>query len=538
MRYTSRCSMFWVALGAILAPSGLVAAPGEPSTNDKRAPSPAQSAVHSARMPAGVPVMPTALAPAGAPAPLAGGNDDCATPEPIVGGSASFDCTVATTGAQGQSNQTCLAFGTTGIDNDVWFVWVPDFSGLVDITTCPLPASDDTRIAIYLGTGCPVGEPIECNDDFYSINSCSWVTLEVVSGQAYTIQVGVNPGSPPVAGHISFYPKDLTNTYAYDDGTSEGVWGPTSGGEYCWLQRYNAVGGSDRIVSVSAAWGSPVAPTSLPNGVPVRVLIWDDPNEDGDPTDARLLADVATNVANINSDILNEVAIQPPVVVTGKFFVGTILRCPAGEYVAPTSDNWWGVWSWTVANSTGAIDAQCLACNTFPPSALGPAYDETFLLRAQGEDSGVTYCFGDGTGANCPCGNFGQLGAGCENSTSRGSQLYSVGSPSVAADTLSLWATSMPFNWNGLIYMGTNQLNNGLGVPFGDGLRCVGGTTKRFPSQGFGSLVQDHLVANSNGLIVAGSTWHFQAWFLDSSPFAPCGNGANLSNGLTLTFLP
>lgn len=523
------------AITAFLILPGLGAPRVDPATGEKPT-ALVPSQVQSSGLSAGHLFRPPAGSPASLPL-LGSGSDDCSTPELIMGGPASFDCTVATTGSEGQTNLTCLAYSQTGIDNDVWFEWVPDFSGLVDITTCPLDPAYDTRLAIYEGSGCPTGEPLECNDDLESSNLCSWLTVEVHSGQPYTIQVGVYPGSMPVSGTLYFFPKNLTNTYAYDDGGSESGWGVVHGGELCWIQRFSAVGGSDRIVSVSAAWGSPTAPVTVPNGAPARVLIWDDPNEDGSPADAVLLAEIPTTVANVNTDILSTILVQPPVSVTGKFFVGAALQCPAGEFVAPTSDNWWGVWSWIVGSST-AIDVQCLTCNEFPLQNFGPDVAQTFLLRAEGDESGVAYCFGDGTGAACPCNNFGQLGAGCRNATSFGAQLYSTGTTSLAADVLALRVVHKPFFVDGLIYMGTLQTNNGLGVVFGDGLRCVSGATKRFPLHNDVTLVQDHLAAHFPGAIVPGSTWNFQAWFRDDSPFAPCGNGTNLSNGLTLTFTP
>ncbi len=46
----------------------------------------------------------------------------------------------------------------------------------------------------------------------------------------------------------------------------------------------------------------------------------------------------------------------------------------------------------------------------------------------------------------------------------------------LAADDLEPRSTSMPSNRPGLFFMGTHP----LGVPFGDGRRCVGGSVFRF----------------------------------------------------------
>ena len=60
-----------------------------------------------------------------------GGGDDCTAPDVVVGtGTFSFDNTAATTGIDGQTEILCDAFGTTGIDNDVWFEWTATADGL------------------------------------------------------------------------------------------------------------------------------------------------------------------------------------------------------------------------------------------------------------------------------------------------------------------------------------------------------------------------------------------------------------------------
>ena len=91
---------------------------------------------------------------------------------------------------------------------------------------------------------------------------------------------------------------------------------------------------------------------------------------------------------------------------------------------------------------------------------------------------------------------------------------------------------------NGLFYYGQDQLQQ----PFGNGTRCVSGPqvfrlgveTADF----FGLL--SHSLDNTappgpTGQILAGSTWHFQAWFRD-----PAAGGAafDLSDGYTVTFVP
>jgi hypothetical protein len=90
----------------------------------------------------------------------------------------------------------------------------------------------------------------------------------------------------------------------------------------------------------------------------------------------------------------------------------------------------------------------------------------------------TSYCFGDGTGTACPCGNNGTSGHGCANSVFSSGALLSTtgGAFSTLADTVTLQANSVPANATCLFYQGTAT---NPGVVFGDGLRCTAGTIVR-----------------------------------------------------------
>lgn len=151
---------------------------------------------------------------------------------------------------------------------------------------------------------------------------------------------------------------------------------------------------------------------------------------------------------------------------------------------------------------------------------------------------GTALGFGDGTGAPCPCGNFGQAGAGCANSTGLGATLSAFGSSSVTDDPLWLRAEHLPSKANSILVVGTTQFGGGLGAPFGDGLLVVGGATKRIQPQSacpngvqtWGSGLR------SSGLWSAGQTRTFQVWY--RNPTGPCGGGYNLTNAVAVTFVP
>ena len=103
--------------------------------------------------------------------------------------------------------------------------------------------------------------------------------------------------------------------------------------------------------------------------------------------------------------------------------------------------------------------------------------------------------------------------------------------------------SQLPVNKFGLMYMGTFL---GAPVPFKDGLRCVGGNTRRRFLQNSGATgtfvygpgLSAFSVANFPPAyhLLPGTIWHFQSWYRD--PGGPCGQTSNLSNSATVSFVP
>jgi len=148
------------------------------------------------------------------------------------------------------------------------------------------------------------------------------------------------------------------------------------------------------------------------------------------------------------------------------------------------------------------------------------------------------FCFGDGTGAGCPCANIGAAGKGCANSSfPGGTHLAALGIASVVADTLVLAAHDIP--GPGLFFQGTGQFAGGTGISFGDGLLCAGGTITRmgvvFPS-GASASYPGGLTPNPihvAGATVAGDVRHYQCWYRDAGVFCTART-SNLTQGLTV----
>lgn len=135
--------------------------------------------------------------------------------------------------------------------------------------------------------------------------------------------------------------------------------------------------------------------------------------------------------------------------------------------------------------------------------------------------------------------NDGDPKQGCLNSSGHGAVLGGLGSTSAGADDLRLFASQMPAGMPATFVMGTAAANPPF--TFGGGMVCFGGTVLRYPAaqtSALGTLTLEDPVAKSGGLIVPGSTYHFQAWFRDSNALAPCGYSSNLSNGYAVAFTP
>jgi len=163
------------------------------------------------------------------------------------------------------------------------------------------------------------------------------------------------------------------------------------------------------------------------------------------------------------------------------------------------------------------------------------------------EIAGTPFCFGDGTGAACPCdpGQAGSPGTGCSNSFGTSAALVAVGNPDVTADSVSLRATGVLPNAVGLFFQGNAQQLGGLGTTFGDGLLCVNIAIKRlgirYASSGNMAYGRDVLtdipIAVIGEVPVSGATRYYQVWYRDAVNFCS-PTTSNTSNGVRIIWTP
>ncbi len=168
-------------------------------------------------------------------------------------------------------------------------------------------------------------------------------------------------------------------------------------------------------------------------------------------------------------------------------------------------------------NANGVLDAADVAAGNASDSD-----GDGVLDGCTPPNTGVAMCFGDGSGAACPCGNTSPAGSasGCRHSLGVGGRLVATGTARISADTLVLRGSQMPDS-SVLYFQGTNPV---AGLPFGDGQRCAGGAVVRlkiatnsagastYPAAG------DLSVSIRGGIAGPGVRW-YQCWFRNAAAF-------------------
>jgi len=116
--------------------------------------------------------------------------------------------------------------------------------------------------------------------------------------------------------------------YRLDDGSAEnnvGVGEPPFG--LACLNQFTAQDGALTIDSLSIAWGA------VPAGTPATVLVYRDPNQDGNPNDAEWVYGGLVSTGSPDDDEFSTYAISAQTFSPGEsFFVGFWLQAPPGGW--------------------------------------------------------------------------------------------------------------------------------------------------------------------------------------------------------------
>jgi archaellum component FlaF (FlaF/FlaG flagellin family) len=168
---------------------------------------------------------------------------------------------------------------------------------------------------------------------------------------------------------------------------------------------------------------------------------------------------------------------------------------------------------------------------------------DVFVYDRGAEAALLPFCFGDGSGATCPCSNPGSSGHGCENSFATGGALLAAsGAAGLANDSVVLTATGELPTALSIVLQGDSFL---AGVGFGDGVRCAGGSLKRlFVKHAVGGSVSapqpgdPSISARSASLgdpIQLGTSRVYQTYYRDSS-LGFCAFGFNVTNAIAVAW--
>lgn len=125
--------------------------------------------------------------------------------------------------------------------------------------------------------------------------------------------------------------------YVIDNGTASGSIGLVAGGTISWANQFTAAAGENTISAVQIAWSRPASAGSgnmVPDGTPVLVQLWGDPNNDGNPSDAVLLSSVAGTTLNLGDTFISYNIPDVTLPVGSNFFVGATIAHAAGDFPA------------------------------------------------------------------------------------------------------------------------------------------------------------------------------------------------------------
>jgi len=165
-----------------------------------------------------------------------------------------------------------------------------------------------------------------------TIKKISLTTLALVAALAVSARANgpvtsaMDHHRPAVPQHSIARTLLPDEVYQIDDGSSENSVGLTLGGDIICLNQFTVIPGSETITSINIAWGTPSFPDPTLIGLPYTVVVWGDPNNDGNPNDpANVLTTASGVITSQGTDTFIDTAITPTTITGTSFFVGFLI---------------------------------------------------------------------------------------------------------------------------------------------------------------------------------------------------------------------
>jgi hypothetical protein len=153
------------------------------------------------------------------------------------------------------------------------------------------------------------------------------------------------------------------------------------------------------------------------------------------------------------------------------------------------------------------------------------------------------FCYGDGVGTLCPCGNTSSIvqAQGCANSLGAGARLTGAGQARITNDHLVLSAQGATGSAM-LVAQGDVLVAQGAGIVFGDGLRCIGGNLVRIATRPLAAGAMQVPLAGEPSVSVRGAvtspgTRAYQGFYRNNAAFCTAST-QNTTNGVIVHWLP
>jgi len=319
------------------------------------------------------------------------------------------------------------------LSNDVWYNWTSNVTGTVTFNTCNPGTTYDTVLSVYDGSGC-TGTQLGCNDDIPCAPALrSGLPIAVGNGNVYKVQVG---GFSGATGNFQLNVEPPCTTPVNDNcASATAIAGP----------------GPFFGTNVCATLDGPL-PSCTAN---MNRDVWYNWTANTTGVVNFTLCNAGTNYDSVL------------VVFDGLACTGTELGC---------DDDGCGP-----VGGPSRVSASVISGNPYKIQIGGwNGSTGNFQLQMIAAAPGVTFCEPGLAGVIvCPCGNPPSgPGRGCNNSSGTGgATMTDTGLASLAADTVVFTTTDERPTALTIVLQGDATIP--AGVPYGDGIRCVGGTLKR-----------------------------------------------------------